>query len=83
MIQIYISTLACRPRRDSPLALSGVRLLLPQPEFDYLEAAASTASSFVVELQGEWLQCKIAFYFLGTMVDLLSKQHGVQPTLVY
>jgi hypothetical protein len=33
-----------------------VQLLLPQAEFDYLQAAASTASSFVVELQGELLR---------------------------
>lgn len=43
----------CRPRHDSPVTLGGVRLLLPQPEFDYLEAAAKAASSFVVDLQGE------------------------------
>uniref|UniRef100_A0A383W883 Protein kinase domain-containing protein n=1 Tax=Tetradesmus obliquus TaxID=3088 RepID=A0A383W883_TETOB len=41
-----------RPRHDSPVTLGGVRLLLPQPEFDYLEAAAKAASSFVVDLQG-------------------------------
>jgi hypothetical protein len=37
----------------SPIALAGVRLLLPQPEFDYFEAAARAASSFVVEIRGE------------------------------
>ncbi|WIA35332.1 hypothetical protein OEZ86_003786 [Tetradesmus obliquus] len=41
-----------RPRQNGPLTLTGVRLLLPQPEFDYLEASARTASSFVVDVQG-------------------------------
>jgi hypothetical protein len=43
----------CRTQRSSPLLLGGVRLLLPQPEFDYLAASARAAGSCVIELQGE------------------------------
>jgi hypothetical protein len=43
----------CSTWYGTPIALSGVQLLLPQPEFDYFAAAAGAASSFVVEIQGE------------------------------
>jgi hypothetical protein len=45
----------CRTQQGSPLLLSGVRLMLPQPEFDYLEASARSASLFVVELLGMYV----------------------------
>jgi hypothetical protein len=51
-----------RTLQGSPLALSGVRLMLPQPEFDYLAASARTASAFVVELLGK--HCRQRCYVL-------------------
>jgi hypothetical protein len=48
----------CRTLQGSPVMLSGVRLMLPQPEFDYLEASARSASAFVVELLGAYISVR-------------------------
>lgn len=42
-----------RPLQDKTLSLDGVILQLPQPELEYIIAAAKQSSDFVVELAGK------------------------------
>jgi hypothetical protein len=55
----------CRTLQGSPLMLSGVRLMLPQPEFDHLESSAQAASAFVVELLGTYVTMRHTRSHLG------------------
>jgi hypothetical protein len=48
-----LTSSACSTWWGAPIALAGVQLLLPQPEFDYFATAARAASAFVVEIQGK------------------------------
>lgn len=50
--------LAVRSLVAAPLFVSDAQLLLPAPEFDFLAAAASAASSFAVQLQGACVQTR-------------------------
>lgn len=43
---------ACRTWQGSPVYLSDVQLLVPQPEYDFVRGTAQSSGSFVVQLAG-------------------------------